>query len=162
MSEPADIYAVQSDSPRATLALGESLGRCLEGQLVIGLVGQLGAGKTLLVKGIASGDATEKSGEVTSPTFTLVNEYPGVIGLCHLDAYRLKDSKELIAIGFDELARGDRAVVVEWADRVRDVMPDDCLWVNLEVTGPSSRTLSMKATGPVATGCLKRLQATCG
>jgi tRNA threonylcarbamoyladenosine biosynthesis protein TsaE len=147
-------------SPDATLALGEAVGRSLLGGLVIGLVGPLGSGKTQLVKGIAVGNAVDNVRRVTSPTFTLVHEYPGRLVLYHVDAYRLSGAKELLALGFDELLRSDAAVVVEWADRVRPVMPDDTLWVGLAITGDTTRSLTFDAVGAAAVSCLKRLEAT--
>ena len=109
----------------ATIALGEALGQSLVGGLTIGLVGPLGAGKTQLVKGIASGNSDGDPRRVTSPTFGLVHEYSGRLDLYHVDVYRLRNSAELLALGFDELAAPSAAVVVEWADRVRAVMPDE-------------------------------------
>lgn len=129
------------------------------GGLTIGLVGPLGAGKTQLVKGIAAGNAVDDVRKVTSPTFTLVHEYPGRLTLYHVDAYRLTGAPELIALGFDELIRPDAAVVVEWADRVRPAIPDEALWVELTPTGNTSRTLAFHATGSEAIRCLDHLRA---
>ncbi len=138
----------------ATIALGEALGRSLVGGLTIGLVGPLGAGKTQLVKGIASGNAVGDARRVTSPTFTLIHEYPGRLNLYHVDVYRLRNPGELLALGFDELATPCAVVVVEWADRVRVVMPDEALWVTLAVTGDTARRVSFVATGEAAARCL--------
>ncbi len=135
------------------------MGRSLIEGLTIGLVGPLGAGKTELVKGIAAGNTLDDVRKVTSPTFTLVHEYPGRIRLYHLDAYRLSGPADLLALGFDELTRTDTAVVVEWADRVRSAMPDDTLWVELTSTGEARRTLTFTAGGDTADRCLKALEA---
>ena len=83
-----------------------------------------------------------------------MNEYPGRLALCHVDAYRLRESKELLALGFDEMMTPDSAVVVEWADRVRSAMPDDTLWINLAVTGETSRSFTLRPTGVVSNRCL--------
>lgn len=147
----------RTDSPEATFALGEALGHSLVGGIVIGLIGPLGAGKTQLVKGIAAGNAADKPYSVTSPTFTLIHEYPGRISLYHVDVYRLTAPSELTALGFDELIRPDTAVVVEWADLVRQVMPDDVLWADLAVRGESCRSLDFTAIGDLATRCLDDL-----
>lgn len=138
----------------ATIALGEALGRSLVGGLTIGLVGPLGAGKTQLVKGMATGNAVDDARRVTSPTFTLIHEYPGRLNLYHVDVYRLRNSAELLALGFDELAAPGSVVVVEWADRVRAVMPDEALWITLNFTGEARRRISFLATGDAATRCL--------
>jgi len=101
----------QTESPQQTLELGERLGRSLVGGLVIALVGDLGAGKTQFVKGVASGNGATDPKQVTSPTFTLINEYEyeGERTLFHIDAYRLKGSVELFALGFDEMIADDAA-----------------------------------------------------
>lgn len=149
----------ETTSADATFALGETLGRSLAGGLTIGLVGPLGAGKTQLVKGIAAGNAVRDVRQVTSPTFTLVHEHPGRLTLYHVDAYRLSSPAELLSIGFDELARPDAVVVVEWADRVRPVVPHDALWVTLSPTGDARRLLAFDATGETAVRCLERMRA---
>lgn len=141
-------------SAEDTLRLGALLGRSLFGGAVVGLVGPLGAGKTQLVKGIAQGNALTDVRMVTSPTFTLINEYPGTLNLYHLDAYRLKGANELLALGFDELIAPDAAVVVEWADRVESVLPADSLWIDLAPTGETRRRMSFRAGGLVARKCL--------
>ncbi len=149
----------KTTSAQSTFALGESLGHSLVGGLTIGLAGPLGAGKTQLVKGIAIGNALDDADRVTSPTFTLVHEYPGRLTLYHLDAYRLGGGDELTALGFDELIAWDSAVVVEWADRVASVMPDDTLWIDLKVAGETDRTLVFRARGATSNRCLAALRA---
>jgi len=149
----------KTTSPQATVALGEALGRSLIGGITIGLVGPLGAGKTQLVKGIAVGNAVDDPPAVTSPTFTLVHEYPGRLYLYHLDAYRLSTPQELLCLGFDELVRLDSAVVIEWADRVRTILPDEALWIDLDITGETSRALSCQAAGDAPVRCLESLRS---
>ena len=149
---------VQTQSPHDTLALGESLGRNLPGGLVIALVGELGTGKTHLTKGIALGNGLDDPSKVTSPTFTLVNQYPGRLTLFHLDAYRLRSSAELAALGFDEMIAPTSAVVVEWADRVMDQLSEPLLRIDLEVIGENARRLTLSAAGRVADHCLSCIQ----
>jgi len=146
-------------SVEATHALGAALGRALSGGVAIGIVGPLGAGKTHLVKGIAAGNGTVDPRKITSPTFTLIHEYPGRLRLYHVDAYRLRGPSELIALGFDELVTPDSVVVVEWADRVRAAMPTDTLWIEITPTQESSRRLSFHAGGPLAQQCLNAFRA---
>ena len=146
-------------SAQETFALGEEIGRSLSGDLTMGLVGPLGAGKTLLTKGIAVGNGLGDPNMVTSPTFTLVHEYAGRIGLHHVDAYRLSGSTELAAIGFDELVESQAAVVVEWADRVRSIMPEDTLWIELAYTGLTTRAITATATGEASHRCLEAFEA---
>ncbi len=161
-------YLCETASADATFALGERLGRSFAGGLTIGLVGPLGAGKTHLVKGIAAGNATDwKVGStvddvrnVTSPTFTLVHEYAGRLILYHVDAYRLRGSHDLVALGFEELSRADTVVVVEWADRVRGAVGEDALWIELQVTDDTRRAITFHATGAAAQRCLNRVRDT--
>ena len=148
-----------STSVEETLAVGELLGHSLVAKLTIGLVGPLGAGKTQLVKGIAVGNGLDDVRAVTSPTFTLVHQYPGRLPLYHLDAYRLSKPKELVALGIDEMGELEAAIVVEWADRVSAAMPEDTLWIELTITSESSRQVTFHATGPVSTGFLDAVRA---
>jgi tRNA threonylcarbamoyladenosine biosynthesis protein TsaE len=118
------------------------------------MVGPLGAGKTHLVKGIAAGNGTVDPRKITSPTFTLIHEYPGRLRLYHVDAYRLRGPSELIALGFDELVASDSVVAVEWADRVRAAMPTDTLWIEIIPIEETTRNLRLHASGPLAKLCL--------
>ncbi len=140
----------RSDSPEATLFIGADIGHSMPGGLVIALVGPLGAGKTQLVKGIATGNAKGSVCEVTSPTFSLVQEYSGRLALYHLDAYRLTGSKDFSLLGFDEMIRHDSGVVVEWADRVTDMIPPDALWITIEPIHSTSRSFRLHALGDLS------------
>lgn len=146
-------------APKATVALGEAVGRSLVGGLTIGLVGPLGSGKTLLVKGIASGNAVGDVRRVTSPTFALVHEYPGRLRLYHVDVYRLEGPKALAALGFDEWLEPAAVVVIEWADRVRSLVPDGSLWIEFAPTGSTTRSVSFVADDGLAVRCLEAIRA---
>src|SRR5713101_7068316 len=109
-----------SHSPTETEALGEGWGRAAESGLVIGLCGDLGAGKTQLVKGLARGLGV--TARVHSPTFTLVNEYRGGrLPLFHLDLYRLETRTQLLAAGLEDYLQPEGVTVIEWAERMSDV-----------------------------------------
>lgn len=150
-----DPKIIPSRSVNETLAIGWAIGSGLAAGDVLGLVGPLGAGKTQLVKGIAAGLGAADLRKVTSPTFVLVNEYQGRLLLFHVDAYRLSGGRELEAIGFDELCCTEgAAVVVEWADRVADVLPERMLQVRIEVAGPTQRRLTFQASGGAGAGAL--------
>jgi tRNA threonylcarbamoyladenosine biosynthesis protein TsaE len=137
-----------SDSVEQTLAIGRALGAAMQSGDVLALIGSLGAGKTQLVKGMAAGLGVIDLRKVNSPTFVLVNEYQGRLHLYHIDAYRLSDGSELHALGFDEMcSASDAAVVIEWADRVEDVLPDNHVRIHLHVTGPDRRELVLEARG---------------
>jgi len=118
---------------QATRDLGARLGAAACAGDVIALHGELGAGKTTLVHGLAAALAIE--GPVPSPTFVLVREYEGRLRLWHVDAYRLTDSDEALAIGLDECLPGDGVTCVEWAERIADLLPPDTLEVRLANAG---------------------------
>jgi tRNA threonylcarbamoyladenosine biosynthesis protein TsaE len=113
---------------------------------ILALCGELGAGKTTLVRGIARGIGLE-GGEVASPSFTLVNEYDGPLRLFHIDLYRLTDEKELISIDYEEYLKGDGVVVIEWADRIPQAVPADALWITLRYLGNEHREIVLQAEG---------------
>jgi tRNA threonylcarbamoyladenosine biosynthesis protein TsaE len=116
---------IVTHSAAETIELGKRIGTGLKGGEVIALIGQLGTGKTHLIKGIAQGLKADDSGQVSSPTFVLVNEYfgrEGLIHIYHIDAYRMKSVAEFQALGFDEYCRPDSVVLVEWADKVIDAV----------------------------------------
>lgn len=136
---------IETHSPAETIELGRALGAALRAGDVLALVGQLGAGKTELIKGLAIGiGAMER---VTSPTFKLVNEYSGRITLYHLDAYRLRGASDLAAIGSEDFFDGEGAAAVEWADRVAEVLPHDHLRIEMKISGETSRQITLTATG---------------
>jgi tRNA threonylcarbamoyladenosine biosynthesis protein TsaE len=117
-----------------TLRWGEVLGSQLRAGDVVALVGDLGAGKTTLTQGIALGLGIRDA--VTSPTYTLVQEYKGRTQLFHIDPYRLNGPEDLSDIGFDEYLERGGVMVVEWADRVEDLLPEERLTILLEPEGP--------------------------
>ena len=141
---------LRSSDPRVTHRLGVALGKLLEPGDVVGLCGELGAGKTCLVTGVAEGMGVGPDVYVSSPTFTLINEYPGRFPLAHVDFYRLTEEEDLLEIGLEEYYRGEAACVVEWFDRFPGAAPPDHLSIRFTVTGATSRTLELAARGPRA------------
>lgn len=134
-------------SPEETRALGRKLGSLLHPGDFVALTGELGAGKTLLVRGAAEGAGA--AGRVGSPTFALVNLYRGgAVPLQHLDLYRLTGPAELFAIGFDDLLAEPAATLCEWAERAGDALPADRLEIHLDWTGPQERRATLVAHGP--------------
>ncbi len=130
----------------------------MRGGTAIGLVGPLGAGKTLLVKGIASENAGGPC-EVTSPTFTLVQEYPGRLTIFHMDVYRLARTDDPILFALDEMIRPDSILIMEWADRVRSTLPQDTLWIEITPSDDSARSFSLRAQCPLSRITLDALRA---
>ena len=134
------------------------LGGLLQPSDLICLQGDLGAGKTTLVQGLAQGWGSLDA--VSSPTFVLVNEYrrPDACQLFHMDAYRLESAPEAAELDFDSmLTRG--ALIVEWADRIISVLPNERLWVNLEYRDEEQRQMNFKANGARYDEVLNELQA---
>ena len=121
-----------------TQALGGKLIRMLPVPSFVALYGDLGAGKTALVRGMGAQAGTS---EVRSPTFTIVHEYETNPRLIHFDAYRLSDAEELFAIGFEEYLAQDAVVVLEWAERVPEALPNERLEIHLSGSGEEPRKL---------------------
>ncbi len=148
-----------SDGPETTRALGERLGSLIEGDLAIFLDGELGSGKTCLAQGLAAGLDIPADEPVTSPTYTLMNQYRGRRPLFHFDLYRLSGAAELEDIGFEEFAAAPGVTVVEWAER--GIAADRSgLHVNLAHAGGECRTLSFTARGSAARKLLASLATT--
>ncbi len=135
-----------SHAEQDTERLGRVLASALRANDVVTLNGPLGAGKTRLVQAIAAALGCRDQ-LVNSPTFVLIQEYDGPLRLFHIDAYRLRDSDEFLEIGGDEVLAADGACLIEWADRVADVLPADVLRVEIDVTGEESRTFRLIAGG---------------
>ncbi len=139
----------------------EQLGSLLAGELaagmVVGLVGPLGAGKTRLVKALAAALGVDRD-DVSSPTFVLIQEYPARIPLFHFDAYRLRDVEEFLELGAEELMASDGVCLIEWADRVTDVLPPDTLWIEIRLVSPTSREWEFRADDPQTERVIARLR----
>lgn len=147
MNSDSQHLVFPSSSEEMTRQLGQAIGKSLHSGIVLGLTGQLGAGKTRLVQAIASAMGVEKK-EVNSPTFVLIQEYEGELPLYHFDTYRLKDTDEFLELGADELMYGEGVCLIEWADRVQEVLPEDRLDIEIEITGETDRTFHLNSRGP--------------
>jgi tRNA threonylcarbamoyladenosine biosynthesis protein TsaE len=145
--------------------LGARLGRVCQAGDVIALVGELGAGKTVLAQGLARGLGVPDDVPITSPTFTLVNEYPhGRLTLHHVDLYRLERASELEHVGLWDLYRGEGVVVVEWFDRFAEVRPLELLELRLaRIAGrDDARLVQVIAHGAAGTRLARALTSTQG
>ncbi|WP_367359125.1 tRNA (adenosine(37)-N6)-threonylcarbamoyltransferase complex ATPase subunit type 1 TsaE [Syntrophus buswellii] len=140
---------ILSRSNEETLLIGEIIGRCLVSGDIVALIGDLGAGKTCLTQGIARGLGVPKSYAVASPTFTLINEYPGRHVLYHLDVYRLSGSKDLEEMGYEDYFYGKGVSVIEWAEKIADIVPETAITIcfafvdehlrRIEISAPEKR-----------------------
>ena len=150
---------VESASPAETERLGRALGRLLaDGDLVL-LSGELGAGKTRFVKGLAAGFGAARADEVVSPTFLRVEQYGAPPRrLRHIDAYRMGSGGDLESLGLSDLVGPGGATVVEWPERVEEALPRDGVLVVFEHRGPRERRLTLRARGPRGAALLSALR----
>jgi tRNA threonylcarbamoyladenosine biosynthesis protein TsaE len=135
--------------PAATNLLGRQLGKTAEPGNIITLAGPLGAGKTNLTQAIGQGLQVPESCYITSPTFSLLHEYPGRIPLYHLDLYRLGDEEEIEELGFLDYIYGKGLTVIEWPDRLGNLMPDSRLHIELEPVSATARKALLTAYGSI-------------
>ena len=123
--------------------MGFNHGRFLQKGDIVALIGELGSGKTCITQGIARGLNVPESYYITSPTFTLINEDPGEMPLYHLDIYRLSGSQDLIDMGYEEYFYGDGIIIIEWAEKIRDILPEDTLFIHLVYVDENTRTINI-------------------
>jgi tRNA threonylcarbamoyladenosine biosynthesis protein TsaE len=140
----------ETRSLRGTQHVAARLARAVGGGAVIALAGELGAGKTAFVQGLAQGLGVRELSQVLSPTYTLVNEYTGGrLVLVHLDFYRLASAEAARALGLDEqIGRRDAVTAIEWADLLPELAPLEAIWVALTRLGATSRKLVLTAGRP--------------
>jgi tRNA threonylcarbamoyladenosine biosynthesis protein TsaE len=133
-------------SAKQTLNLGKKLAKRLKGGEILGLIGELGAGKTVLIKGIAAGLGIKKI--ITSPTFVLMKVYPvkgKIKQLVHIDCYRIKDPQEIADIGATEyFGQEDTVTVIEWADKIKKILPQERINISIKIKGENSREIIVK------------------
>jgi tRNA threonylcarbamoyladenosine biosynthesis protein TsaE len=136
-----------SRSPQQTIQYGRAFAGVLEPGSVIGLVGELGSGKTCFIKGLASALAGISEHDVTSPTFTFMQEFPGQVPLYHFDLYRIAGSADLYDLGFEECLYGGGVTVIEWADRAAGTLPGERMIITMECIAEDERRLIFTAYG---------------
>lgn len=124
-----------TDSAEETIALGSEIAQELVAPSVVLLVGNLGAGKTTLAKGIIQGLGAATPEEVTSPTFTLIHEYPGPVPVYHIDLYRLETETEVATLGLDDIFDQRAVVLIEWGERFPELLPVNVMTIELTYTG---------------------------
>ncbi|HYW35553.1 MAG TPA: tRNA (adenosine(37)-N6)-threonylcarbamoyltransferase complex ATPase subunit type 1 TsaE [Balneolaceae bacterium] len=132
-----------SNSEQDTIAFGRKLAKKLSVGDVVGLQGELGTGKTHLVKGIAEAFGIEQA-TVHSPTFSLIHEYKGRLPVYHFDCYRLESSREALEIGAEEYFYGEGVCVIEWPERIKSILPPGTIWIELISTGSQTRQFNIK------------------
>lgn len=142
-----------------TRKLGHDIGKRLDIDTIILLVGELGSGKTCFVQGLAKGLEVPEGYEITSPTYTLVHEYPGRLPLVHIDLYRIHDEFDAEAIGLWEILCQESIVVVEWADRLRDEFWPETptLAIEFQIQNHETRQLKLIGYGLQISGLIKKI-----
>jgi tRNA threonylcarbamoyladenosine biosynthesis protein TsaE len=135
----ADVLRLASASAAETRAIGERIGAALAPGAVVLLRGPLGAGKTVLVKGIAAALGVED--EIVSPTYTIVADYPGRIPLAHVDLYRVEGETQIANLGLDDLLGGPNVTVVEWGEKLEPTLGCEAVRVTIRLEPDGGRTI---------------------
>ena len=143
--EAQALFTLAAESPARTEAIGEAWGRAMLGGEALLLTGDLGAGKTTLVRGLARGLGVAFG--VKSPTFAILLSYPGRHTLHHVDLYRLADVRDVEELGLDDLFGCDAVTVVEWGERLGALAPEGAVRVTLRDAGPEARTIEVRGPG---------------
>jgi tRNA threonylcarbamoyladenosine biosynthesis protein TsaE len=160
MRSTESLLVVEVEGLEGTESIGRALGASLAPGDIVGLTGEMGAGKTTLVRSVAAGAGVSPEAPVNSPTFTIINMYDAPeMALCHLDLYRLNSADELEGLGLDDLMNGATALLVEWFERFPDTFPTDRLELTITAVGSKGRHFSFVATGETGMELLTELRA---
>jgi len=138
-------YQITTRSVDETKKLGKIIGTAMTGGTVLALTGDLGSGKTSFVQGLARGLEVPDGYYITSPSYTLINEYPGRYPLFHVDLYRISDPMDMEDIGLYEILRTNGIVAIEWADRIEQMLSPDSINIHFELTGDKTRKICITA-----------------
>ena len=152
------VLALTTTSVSETLNLGEVLGQSISAPMVIALTGDLGSGKTVFVQGLARGLDVPGEYYITSPSYTLINEYPGRLTLYHADLYRLAGGTDLEDLELPDLVSGKGVVAIEWADRIAVQELGLHLEVTIETIGDSSRVIRLSGAGQGRSDLLREVE----
>jgi len=136
-----------TSDPEETIQLGQYIGEILQPGSIIGLCGELGTGKTHLIKGLARGLGVDERYYVTSPSFTIINEYPGRIPLNHLDLYRLDNTDQMEELGYEEYFYSEGVTVIEWAEKILPLLPESRLMVEISHLNENRRMFKITGRG---------------
>jgi tRNA threonylcarbamoyladenosine biosynthesis protein TsaE len=146
-----------SNSPFETEELGAQLGSLLSAGTFVALQGGLGGGKTCFTRGIVASAAPQSAHMVASPTFAIMNTYLGNTPVYHFDFYRLTGDNDIAELGFDEYFYGDGVCVIEWSERLSELLPNDYITVGFGYSGDNQRSITMIARGSISQDTLDRL-----
>ena len=132
-----------SNSVEQTICFARQWGTGLKAGDIVALQGDLGAGKTHFVKGVAKALGIKKQ-KVQSPTFSLINEYSGDLPLYHFDCYRMESPREALEVGVEEYLYSDGVCIIEWPERIQSLLPEQTIWVALKSQGPDQRRITVQ------------------
>jgi tRNA threonylcarbamoyladenosine biosynthesis protein TsaE len=152
------IQKFHTHSDKETIDFGRKIGALLKAGDVVALNGPLGSGKTWLTKGIALGLGVNPNMVITSPSFSLVNEYNAACTMYHMDLYRLERISDILAVGLEEYLYNEGVAVVEWADRLPEILPEWRLAVNFTIIDDQSREISLEGDHPRTIELIKHLE----
>lgn len=133
-----------TNNRQETIKLGEKIAKDLNPGDVVALIGELGSGKTTLIKGLARGLGVKNSRYVNSPSFVIIKEYRGKIPLYHFDVFRLDSLNELDMLGFEEYFYGEGVCAVEWADKIRNLLPEKHMEIKIEIVENNNRKITIQ------------------
>lgn len=134
-------------SPAETHALGRKIGEALSTGMVITLTGDLGSGKTAFVQGLAQGLCVPPDYYITSPTYTIINEYPGRFPLFHIDLYRLTDALAAADIGLYDILHPENVIAIEWPEIIASELPRDLIALHFQIRNRTTRKISIRTYG---------------
>ncbi len=134
---------VVSNSDIQTRAFGAQLGKVLKKNSVICFFGDLGAGKTTFIKGLVEAVTAVSAEHVSSPTYTYLNIYDGIMPVYHFDLYRLGDADDFLQMGFDEYLTAGGICCIEWSERIRSILPEECLLLSLKAISMQERQIDL-------------------
>ena len=152
-------YSIISNSPAETIAFGNKLAELVNVPALILLNGDLGTGKTLITKAAVS--TLGYQGDVTSPTFNLVQEYQAQVEIIHMDLYRLDRSEELLEIGFEDYLNREAVIFIEWPELALSLIPADFIFINIEKLSDNQREITVRGEGKMSSLLIERLNQEC-
>jgi len=152
-------YSIISNSPAETIAFGKKLAELINVPALILLNGDLGTGKTLITKAAVS--TLGYQGDVTSPTFNLVQEYQAQVEIIHMDLYRLDRSEELLEIGFEDYLNREAVIFIEWPELALSLIPADFIFINIEKLSDNQREITVRGEGKMSSLLIERLNQEC-
>lgn len=138
---------IQTRSASETVRIGKTIGARLQPGDVVALVGNLGAGKTQFIKGLAAGVGIGDPTYIASPSFTLINEYPGKWPFYHIDLFRLGGMEEAEGLGLEDYFEGRGVTAIEWADRISSLLPGELLFISIAYTDKNTRSIEIIGKG---------------